>query len=182
MRRSSSEERSDEARCNISKSRCRMRLSRRPLGSAVEHSLHTRGVSSSNLLAGTKIQLTDESTGDIESPVSACRGSADSFSGTARSAVGIEQPQTGSRKLLPGAANSYLGLRSSHFRPTRSPGGTPPTSHMTACTSHRTASTSHRIALARNRTSPIPGFPREFRTPINRFRSSNPPKHTAVVN
>ena len=25
-----------------------------PLGSAVEHSLHTRGVSSSNLLAGTK--------------------------------------------------------------------------------------------------------------------------------
>jgi hypothetical protein len=28
---------------------------RRPLGSVVEHSLHTRGVTSSNLVAGTNI-------------------------------------------------------------------------------------------------------------------------------
>ncbi len=31
--------------------------SARPLGSVVEHSLHTRGVRSSNLLAGTNIYL-----------------------------------------------------------------------------------------------------------------------------
>ena len=45
-------------RCEISKSQCRMVLpKRRPLGSVVEHSLHTRGVSSSNLLAGTIISM-----------------------------------------------------------------------------------------------------------------------------
>src|SRR5689334_5312839 len=45
-------------------------MKRGPLGSAVEHSLHTRGVSSSNLLAGTRFNR----AGDASRPllVSAC--------------------------------------------------------------------------------------------------------------
>ena len=43
----------------------------RPLGSVVEHSLHTRGVSSSNLLAGTRIHTGDEGRPLLYSPETA---------------------------------------------------------------------------------------------------------------
>ena len=57
-------------RCKISKWRCSIRLTKnmRPLGSAVEHSLHTRGVSSSNLLAGTNFLRSKTPEGDAKSP------------------------------------------------------------------------------------------------------------------
>ena len=43
-----------------------------PLGSVVEHSLHTRGVSSSNLLAGTNLFAKLRATLQSLSPVLAC--------------------------------------------------------------------------------------------------------------
>ena len=57
----------------------------RPLGSAVEHSLHTRGVSSSNLLAGTNLFRPSMLSATDEQP---CRPSKDNLAAPAKKRPG----------------------------------------------------------------------------------------------